>query len=64
MDQKDLLMLIDKLGFERKVNGRGHYTVHKNGRRIATIPKSPSDHRATKNGIAALRRAGVKIPRH
>lgn len=62
MQQKDLIRLIDKMGFERELNGNGHYTIRRRGRYITTLAKSPSDNRTTKNGIAALRRAGVKIP--
>lgn len=63
MDHKKLLELIDKQGFERTLNGSGHYTIRRHGRRVATIPRTPSDSRSTNNSLATLRRAGLKAPR-
>lgn len=64
MDHKDILKLIDTTkGFQRELNGSGHYTVRRHGRRITTISKSPGDHRTAKNTISVLRRAGLPVPR-
>lgn len=63
MEHRDVLKLIDKTkGFQRVLNGNGHYTVRKSGRIIATVSKSPGDHRSVANSVSQLRRAGLKIP--
>jgi hypothetical protein len=64
VDQKDLIRLLDEQGFERELNGSGHYTIRRHGRRITTISKSPGKNgRALKNALSTLRRAGLKVPR-
>lgn len=63
MDHKKLLKLIDTTdGFERELNGSGHYSIRRRGRLITIMSKSPSDNRSTKNLLAQLRRAGLKVP--
>lgn len=41
----------------------GHFTVRKNGLRVATLPGTSSDYNAMKNAIGDLRRAGFKWAR-
>ncbi|MFI8085899.1 hypothetical protein ACIF6L_34555 [Kitasatospora sp. NPDC086009] len=60
---KDLRALVKKLtvqGFEVEATKNGHLTVRQDGRRVATLPGSPSDHRSMANCLAVLKRAGFK----
>lgn len=63
MDHKKLMKIIDTAdGFERELNGSGHYSIRRHGRLITTMSKSPSDSRSTRNLVSQLRRAGLKVP--
>ncbi|MFJ2780200.1 hypothetical protein [Kitasatospora sp. NPDC087315] len=59
-DLRDLVKKLTKQGFEVGQTKSGHYAVRKNGARVATLPGSPSDHRAMANVLAVLKRAGFK----
>ncbi len=61
-DLKRMLKALDDQGFEVSRTQRGHYEVRENGRRVATIAGTPSDHRSIRNSIAYLRRAGFVWP--
>lgn len=39
-----------------------HLVVRKDGKRVTTLPSTPSDHRSMRNCIAACRRAGFNWP--
>lgn len=41
--------------------GKNHYIVKVNGRRVAAVPKSPSDHRWAGNMRTQLRKRGLKV---
>lgn len=62
--RKDLRKLRRKLkeqGFEVYQNrGSVHLTVRKDGKRVATIPSTPSEYRSSRNTIADLKRAGFR----
>ncbi|MEU5900370.1 hypothetical protein [Streptomyces venezuelae] len=63
MANKDITGLIKKLneqGFEVERAKNNHWTVRKNGRRVTTLPSTPSDHRTMKNCLAYLKREGFK----
>ncbi|MFD9061831.1 hypothetical protein ACFVZ3_09950 [Kitasatospora purpeofusca] len=49
-------------GFEVTYSSKGHPMIRKDGRLVTTLSGSPSDVRALRNGIAALRRAGFVWP--
>lgn len=60
---KELRRLVKRLeaqGFACRVTRNGHIVVSHNGRRVATLSGTPSDHRSWKNQLAALRRAGYQ----
>ncbi|MDX3672695.1 hypothetical protein [Streptomyces europaeiscabiei] len=62
-DLKKLVEALEAQGFDVEVGRRNpHPVVRKDGRRVATLSSTPSDSRAWKNGIAALRRAGFRWP--
>lgn len=58
---KKLIKDLRKQGFEVSETGP-HHKVYKDGRRIAVLPKTPSDGRARKNILAELRRHGFDKP--
>ena len=62
---KDVAKLIKSLRKQRaevtQNRGSKHYTVRKDGRRVATIPSTPSDYRGWKNTLAYLRAAGYDV---
>ena len=55
---RDLTKALEKQGFEVTPSKSGHLIVRLDGRRIATLAGTPSDHRTWLNDLAALRRAG------
>ncbi|TWE07390.1 hypothetical protein [Rudaeicoccus suwonensis] len=61
MSKKEIRELITDLhgqGFAVRRTRRGHFQVTKNGQVVAVIAGTPSDYRSSRNGLAALRRAG------
>lgn len=62
-DLKKLIKALEEQGFEVETGKRNpHPIVRKDGRKVATLASTPSDHRSWMNGIAALRRAGFIWP--
>lgn len=61
-DLKKLLKALVKAGFEVRVTKKGHHAVYLGERWITTLAGTPSDHRSSKNALAALKRAGFKKP--
>ena len=62
---KELRKVIGALeaqGFEVTITRRGHVVVRKDGRLVATLAGTASDHRSLRNGMAYLRRAGFRWP--
>ncbi|MEV8098819.1 type II toxin-antitoxin system HicA family toxin [Kitasatospora sp. NPDC085879] len=55
---RDLTKALEKQGFEVTPSKSGHLIVRLDGRRIATLAGTPSDHRSWLNTIAVLRKAG------
>lgn len=55
---RDLVKALRAQGFEVEVTKKNHYLVRKDGRRVATIAGTASDHRSMKNVRSHLRRAG------
>lgn len=59
---KDLGKLLKKLdeqdGFTYRRTSKGHYQVSKDGKVIAVLSGTPSDHRSWLNGLADLKREG------
>ncbi|MCW2852165.1 MAG: hypothetical protein JWM84_1829 [Nocardioides sp.] len=49
-------------GYEVRVTKRGHVAVFQDGRHVVTFSGTPSDWRAMKNALAALKRAGFRWP--
>jgi hypothetical protein len=46
-----------------RLKGHTHYTIRRNGIRVATIAHSPSDYHAVANARADLRRGGFEFAR-
>ena len=67
MNERELIQFLKKNKYTVTPNsGRRfrHYIVRNpEGRVIATLAKTASDHRTLLNSLADLRRAGVDIPR-
>lgn len=61
-DMRRMLRALEEQGFEVTRTKRGHYEVRKDGRRVATMAGTPSDHRGIRNAIAYLRKAGFVWP--
>lgn len=59
-DLRKLIRLAESQGFEASVTRKGHVEFRKDGVRVATFSGTPSDHRAWRNSLAALRRAGLR----
>ncbi|SEM83322.1 type II toxin-antitoxin system HicA family toxin [Streptacidiphilus jiangxiensis] len=57
-DVRDLVKALRKQGFEVTPSRNNHLIVRRDGRRIATLASTPSDHRGQLNILAVLRRAG------
>jgi predicted RNA binding protein YcfA (HicA-like mRNA interferase family) len=58
---RDLVRALEGQGFVViKAKRRGHLRVELDGRRVATLALTPSDHRSRKNVISALKRAGFQ----
>lgn len=63
MDYRGLVKWLKENGYEVAPSRRNvHLGVYAEGKRIGTLPCSPSDNRSIHNDIAHLRRAGVDIP--
>lgn len=62
-DLKKLVQALESQGFTVEMTRNSHYTVKKDGRRVATIAGTPSDGRSWMNAIAQLRRAGFEWKR-
>lgn len=61
-DLKKLIKALEAQGFTVEPTKGGHYTVRKDGRRVATLAGTPSDRRSWLNSLAQLRRAGFHWP--
>ena len=61
-DMKKMLKALDEQGFEVTRTQRGHFEVRREGRRVATIAGTASDHRGIRNALAYLRKAGFIWP--
>ena len=61
-DLKKILKAAQAAGFETRTTRKGHIEVTKDGRRITTFAGTASDYRSIRNGLAALRRAGIEWP--
>lgn len=61
-DLRKLLKALVKAGFEVRVTRKGHHAVYLDDRWVTTLSGTPSDHRSTRNALAALRRAGFQKP--
>lgn len=59
-ETRELIKKLKRQGFEVEPTKGGHYTVRKDGRRVATLAGTPSDGRSMKNVLAALKRAGFQ----
>ena len=57
-----LLRRLRRQGFEVK-RTRRHWAVYRDGRRVCTLPVTPSDYRGQKNALAQLTRAGYEKKR-
>ncbi|GAA2753330.1 type II toxin-antitoxin system HicA family toxin [Kitasatospora cinereorecta] len=55
---RDMARALEKQGFEVTPSKNGHLIVRLDGRRIATLAGTPSDHRSWLNTITVLRKAG------
>lgn len=53
---------LEAQGFEVTVTSKQHLLVRKDGKAIATISGTPSDHRSLLNGLSRLKRAGFRWP--
>lgn len=66
MDNSELRRLFQalrKAGYVVGQNRKGHHTVRdRAGRRVATLPLTPSDYRSWRNCLAELRRSGFTWP--
>ena len=61
-DMRRMLKALEEQGFDVTRTQRGHYEVRKDGRRVATIAGTASDHRSIRNAVAYLRKAGFIWP--
>lgn len=61
-DIKRIIKALTKQGFEVAITKRGHVIVSRNGRRVATLAGTASDHRSMKNALSYLKRAGFRWP--
>jgi predicted RNA binding protein YcfA (HicA-like mRNA interferase family) len=61
-DLKKLIKALEAQGFTVEPTKSSHYTVRKDGRRVATLGGTPSDRRSWQNALAQLRRAGFHWP--
>lgn len=62
-ERRHLFRALRRAGWSIGVGGTGHYKLlAPDGEFVTTIPATPSDHRARRNAIAALRRAGFAWP--
>jgi hypothetical protein len=62
-DLRKLMKALEQQGFEVRLTSKGHLMVYRDGRAIATLSGTASDHRSLRNGIAKLRNAGFYWPR-
>lgn len=58
---RSLLREVTRRGATIQPTANGHYRVRLNGRTIATVPGTPSDHRWRRNARAQLRRGGLDV---
>lgn len=62
-DLRKLLKALEEQGFSVERTKAGHWLVRNpEGRAVATIAGTASDHRSMKNALAYLRRAGFVWP--
>ncbi len=60
---RSLLKAAEAQGFTTERTAKGHWLVRDaQGRAVATISGTPSDHRSWRNGLARLKRAGLIWP--
>ncbi len=62
-DMRRMVKALEEQGFGVRLTRRGHVAVSKDGRLIATFSGTPSDWRALRNGLAAVRRHGFAWPK-
>ncbi|AKF14347.1 hypothetical protein SEA_VINCENZO_85 [Mycobacterium phage Vincenzo] len=60
-DVKALVDAIRAVGGDVQHSRNQHLRVYVDGKLVTTMPSTPSDHRALKNTIADLRRAGLAL---
>lgn len=61
-DLRKVLKALEEQGFTVTRTQSGHWEVRLDGRRVATLSSTGSDHRGLRNGLAYLRRAGFVWP--
>ena len=59
---KVIIRALEAQGFEVWIPKNQHPTVYRDGRRISTLPSTPSDRRSLLNSLAPLKRAGFILP--
>lgn len=59
-DTRKIVKALEAQGFEVRATRKGHLQVKQNGRVIAVLSGTPSDHRSMGNALARLRRAGFQ----
>lgn len=63
-DMKKLIKAAEAQGFTVELSAKGHPVFRKSERVVATGSGTSSDHRAIKNLIGQLRKAGFRWPPH
>lgn len=58
-DWKPLVRELRRAGYKVKPGSNHHRILNKNGKFVAPLATTPSDHRALKNQRAQLRRNGI-----
>ncbi|MDI1290607.1 MAG: type II toxin-antitoxin system HicA family toxin [bacterium] len=62
-DMRKIVKALEEQGFEVRTTSAGHLFVTRDGRPVATLSGTPSDHRSIANALARLRKAGFSWPR-
>lgn len=61
-DMRKVLKALEEQGFTVTRLSSGHFEVRLDGRRVATLAGTGSDHRGFRNALSYLRRAGFVWP--
>lgn len=61
-DMKKLIKALESQGFEIRFTKKGHVTVGRDGKIVATLAGTASDWRGGRNALARLKRAGFRPP--